>query len=248
MWPRARQNVFNARQKAARDREWSCVADILAARVPGRFLDVGTGSGYAVLKADQMGFAAIGIDPEIGTHGVPVPLRSGPRLIPAAAEHLPFEDEGFDVVFSSHALEHFADREAGLDEMKRVLKGSGTAVIVVPTATMAFVNVVSEFLFTTHIRLGRFLLRERSLRAFGHVFLPEAHGVHAYSAIQELRDFSIRHWNSLIGRCFRIQATFLPGLHPYADFPQFFPLIKSGRFSSSVVFVCGHHGDAGRSA
>jgi SAM-dependent methyltransferase len=48
------------------------------------------------------------------------------------AAALPFEDESFDWVYSSHCLEDFEDTEAILREWLRVLKHSGTIALYVP--------------------------------------------------------------------------------------------------------------------
>jgi ubiquinone/menaquinone biosynthesis C-methylase UbiE len=46
------------------------------------------------------------------------------------AEHLPFKDAQFDGVVTRLAVHHFADPQRAFDEMFRVLRAQGTAVIV----------------------------------------------------------------------------------------------------------------------
>ena len=50
----------------------------------------------------------------------------------AAAEHLPFPDESFDVVLSTQVLEHVVDPRVALQEAMRVLRPGGRAVITIP--------------------------------------------------------------------------------------------------------------------
>ncbi|MBK7965266.1 MAG: class I SAM-dependent methyltransferase [Bacteroidetes bacterium] len=50
-----------------------------------------------------------------------------------SAENLPFEDHSFDMVYSSHVLEHIPDRTKALNEIYRVLKVGGIHFCVVPT-------------------------------------------------------------------------------------------------------------------
>ena len=238
MWPVASKEVFNVRQKRIRDLEWGAAEEILKNFTSGRFLDVGCGTGYTLSKAQELGFSVVGTEPEIGIYGVTDSASSQVEIVEAVAEDLPFPDYDFDIVYSSHALEHFQDREQGLREFARVLKKDGTAVIVVPTGTMALVNFISRILFTTHIRIGKFLIKEPSLLNFKRIFLPPAHGSKAGSSLAETRDFSIKSWQELISKYFSIQEVVLPSLYPYPDFPQFFPFIKSDRYSSSVLFVC----------
>ncbi len=52
-------------------------------------------------------------------------------LIHGDAEQMPFPDESFDLVVSSHVLEHLPDFDKGLSEIRRVTKGR--AIVALPT-------------------------------------------------------------------------------------------------------------------
>ena len=67
--------------------------------------------------------------PTRGTHGVQERGLAFP-IHTAATEKMPIQDGYFDVVFSSHALMLFADHDQGLAETARVLKPSGTVLLV----------------------------------------------------------------------------------------------------------------------
>lgn len=58
---------------------------------------------------------------------------------------LPFDNESFDVIFSSHVLEHFnrADHKTVLEEWLRVLKVGGEARICVPSIEWAAKEIVA---------------------------------------------------------------------------------------------------------
>jgi len=74
---------------------------------------------------------------------------------------LPFEDNSFDFVFSSSALEHIEDKSAALKEIKRVLKPGGYAIIIVPThmpSLYAFIHVYLYFI----ARVGNILLHKHN--------------------------------------------------------------------------------------
>lgn len=45
---------------------------------------------------------------------------------------LPFNDETYDVVFASHVLEHIAEDERAISEIRRILKPAGIAILPVP--------------------------------------------------------------------------------------------------------------------
>ena len=93
MWPATRKEKVDKRQERIRDSEWRCTEKFLAERSPGSFLDVGCGTGYQLLKAEELGFLVVGVDPEIGGHGVPT-AKSSHHIVNAAAEALPFQREG----------------------------------------------------------------------------------------------------------------------------------------------------------
>ena len=84
-----------------------------------RILDIGCGE----LKYD----GSIGIDVRL-TRSVDIIAYVGTKY------YLPFRDNTFDKVYSSHVLEHFSHRETDdiLKEWARVLKKNGTIEIIVP--------------------------------------------------------------------------------------------------------------------
>ncbi|MEO0059409.1 MAG: hypothetical protein RLZZ312_1056 [Bacteroidota bacterium] len=45
---------------------------------------------------------------------------------------LPFEDDSFDIIFCNHVLEHITDDKKAMQELYRVLKPSGMAIIQIP--------------------------------------------------------------------------------------------------------------------
>ncbi|HYI12127.1 MAG TPA: methyltransferase domain-containing protein [Thermoanaerobaculia bacterium] len=48
------------------------------------------------------------------------------RFVNCALPSLPFADESFDLVIANHMLYHVAERQKGLGEIRRVLRGGGT--------------------------------------------------------------------------------------------------------------------------
>ncbi len=232
--------VFNRRQKRGRDAEWEALKPFLQKRAPGLFLDVGCGTGYAMVQAQELGFRVVGVDPEIAKFGVYDESVSAvtSNILTAAAENIPFSDDCFDVVYSSHAIEHFADVEAGVAELARVLKPGGRAVLMIPTGTMAAIRIPSLWLFYTHRSIGKFLLRTQTLQGFNEIFFGPAHGTEARYAMQEINFFSIKRWRGVISRHFDIENELRPCLYPWPDYPPLFPMMRLKRFSTSVAFIC----------
>jgi len=197
----------------------------------------------------EFGCEVHGIDPSPGEHGVgrysdktgeirSMDIRQG------GAESLPFESSSMDVVFCSHVLEHVNDAEKSLQEMKRVLKDDGTMIIGMPTATMAWIGLMSNLFFTTHMRWVNVLLKPfiKTGEAYWfHLFLPSSHSYSNRSIIYDLKHYRIKKWTEIVSQVFRINSRKLPLLYPFPEFLQWFPRIKSKRFSSSVFYICNKY-------
>lgn len=93
-------------------------------------LDAGAGTGRISLRLHAAGakVTALDISPEMlaKLHQKEPEIE----LVEADMEHMPFEDERFDMVFSSLALVHLKKVELFLDECYRVLKDGGLVVLV----------------------------------------------------------------------------------------------------------------------
>ncbi len=114
-----------------------CLA--LAEPKPGdSVLDVACGGGYLLMEAERSGLEAHGID--IAQAAIDRAQRFAPsaKLVRGDAEALPYPDASFDVVTCLGSLEHFLDPPKALEEMRRVLKPDGRAVVVVPNQWFAY--------------------------------------------------------------------------------------------------------------
>jgi SAM-dependent methyltransferase len=104
---------------------------------PLAVLDVGCGTGALLRMLTRRlpdGVALVGVDPapamlQVG-HAAALAERSPVWLVQAAAERLPFEDAGFDLVVSTVSFDHWADQSGGLAEVARVLHPGGQLVLV----------------------------------------------------------------------------------------------------------------------
>ena len=114
-----------------------CLA--LAEPRPGdRVLDVACGGGYLLMEAERAGLDAHGID--IAQAAIDRAKRFAPKatLVRGDAEALPYDEASFDIVTCLGSLEHFLSPPKALEEMRRVLKPDGRAVIVVPNQWFAY--------------------------------------------------------------------------------------------------------------
>ena len=95
-----------------------------------RFLDLGCGLGAALEHATVSGATTAGIDPS------PSMVERASERVPEAdvrlgsAEAIPFDDDAFTAALSASTYHHWADADAGLSEVRRVLASGGRLLIV----------------------------------------------------------------------------------------------------------------------
>jgi SAM-dependent methyltransferase len=141
----------------AYDRRWrrylqATVAHTLA-RLPGTMagpvLDVGCGTGVLLdaLLARRAGIAAHGVDlspPMLQRAAARLAERAG--LVAGSAQTLPFRDAAFGTVTSSSSLHYWADAQAGLAEIARVLRPGGTLVLTDWCADHPAIRLIERWL------------------------------------------------------------------------------------------------------
>ena len=231
-------------QEKIRNLEWDCIKQYIEKE--STFLDVGCGAGYSMKRAiSDLQCNVYGVDPSPGSHGVgrynkfdfhELPILKG------TAENLPFESSNFDVVYCSHVLEHVNLEDRALEEMNRVMKKNGVLIIGMPTSTMSFVAFLSHFFFNFHVILYNAVNRYRFNRDFSlfrFLFIPKSHSYPNQKYIfYDLFHYRIKGWKKTVSKHFEITKIIKPGLYPYPDFIQWFPLIKRFNLTSSVFFIC----------
>ena len=119
------------------------VVKILKKKNPKNILDIATGTGDLAINLVKTGAEQIiGLDIsrgmlEVGKKKVAdKDLNTTIKMIVGDSENLPFEDDSFDAVTVAFGVRNFENLEKGLSEIYRVLKPSGTFVVLetsVPT-------------------------------------------------------------------------------------------------------------------
>jgi len=97
----------------------------------GTLIEIGAGTGFQSRMFSEHGYAVEAVDLKESTYSAdmvyPVKTYNGVNL--------PFEDESFDILFSSNVLEHILELDSFQEEMGRVLKEDGLAIHILPTGS-----------------------------------------------------------------------------------------------------------------
>ena len=114
-----------------------------------RVLEIGAGDGVqtASLRKIFSFVQPIDIAPSAEVEG----------LIVADVSNLPFDNNQFDLIFSSNVLEHVEDIDKGLSELKRVLAPNGMMVHSMPTSVWKTIQILGRP-FASLIRAIRMLI------------------------------------------------------------------------------------------
>jgi ubiquinone/menaquinone biosynthesis C-methylase UbiE len=102
---------------------------------PGdRVVDVGCGPGRFLREAAERGATAVGVDPSaqmrrLAGWRTPARVRDAVRVADGTAERLPLEDGAATVAWAVASYHHWTDPDAGLAELRRVLRPGGRLLI-----------------------------------------------------------------------------------------------------------------------
>lgn len=124
-------------------------------------LDVGTSSGSFMEIAIRRGWRASGLEPF--PDDVNICLDKGLDVVQGLAESLPYPDNTFDVVHTSHVFEHLEDPLLAAKEAWRVLKPGGLLFIEVP-------NQLDNFGFHRDMFFRRVSQRKRDIASIHHLW------------------------------------------------------------------------------
>jgi SAM-dependent methyltransferase len=108
---------------------------LLFERVPApcfdRCLEIGAGDGFqSVFLAN---YAGLVVSTDIRLGKLAHPRRENVRYLYCDAEQIPFRSACFDLIFSSHLLEHLPDLAHALAELRSALRDDGLMIHVVPS-------------------------------------------------------------------------------------------------------------------
>ncbi|WJS95743.1 class I SAM-dependent methyltransferase [Flavobacterium johnsoniae] len=93
----------------------------------GKLLDIGAGTGDFLLTAKNNGWETIGVEPSDRAKNI-----AKQKGISFVEEISSLENHSFDAITMWHVLEHVPNLEEQIQELKRLLKPTGTLIIAVP--------------------------------------------------------------------------------------------------------------------
>jgi demethylmenaquinone methyltransferase/2-methoxy-6-polyprenyl-1,4-benzoquinol methylase len=174
----ARYDIMNFAMGGGLDSYWRRqLVRAVAAQQPARVLDLATGSGDVLLALQRHRAyteSAVGADfclPMLQQ----ARAKKARNLLVGDGLQLPFPDASFDAVTISWGLRNFADRLAGLREMRRVLRPGGRAYVLEFSHPVAWLASL-YFWYMRHVmpKYAQFITPERgayeylgdSIRAF----------------------------------------------------------------------------------
>jgi SAM-dependent methyltransferase len=123
-----------------------------------RILEVGCGTGYWFTTLRPVVRSVYGLDLSLGMLQRAQQRQSDCALICGRANHLPFADAVFDLVFCVNAFHHFAHPRSCIAEARRLLRAEGALAIIGmdPHSGRDQWCIYDYFPETREIDLGRF--------------------------------------------------------------------------------------------
>jgi len=130
-WREKQANFLHWRKKRRMQRDlklWAVLKKqffkmLPALRSNSVVLDVGCGGGvYLKSVVDRFGCFGVGVDP--------YPIKSGIPVVKAVAEHLPFRECCFDLIFTTASLDHFQNPRRFVSEVNSILQRNGYFMVM----------------------------------------------------------------------------------------------------------------------
>jgi ubiquinone/menaquinone biosynthesis C-methylase UbiE len=138
-----------------RRRRHMCAEEMPLQELAGKkVLEIGSGGGghSALFALHGANVTAVDITPErVASTALKLNvLGAGGRCFQADAEHLPFQADSFDIVYSNGVLHHSKDTETCIAEVFRVLKPGGKAIVMLYSrhSSVYWMNIVPRGLIT----------------------------------------------------------------------------------------------------
>ncbi len=112
-----------------------------------KYLDVGTGFGFSIYLAQQLGLDAVGVEPS-GMGKIGSEMLGIKSIIPGYLENSNLPESSFDIIVSSEVIEHVREPDIFVQNLHKYLAPEGFILLTTPNADVAFPgqNVEEEWL------------------------------------------------------------------------------------------------------
>jgi len=174
-----------------------------------QLLELGSGTGYQLSLLTKIYKNSTGV--EIGVSQAA--SSQYPILFDGIIEYdgkvLPFKNETFDIIISSHVMEHIDDIDNYNKEIKRVLKDEGTVIHILPSHIWRFWTSFWHYplglLMLVRLVIGYYSREESHIssrkmlnkrKIMKNLLFSETHGVRG-NPISEIYYFSPLFWEKL---------------------------------------------------
>jgi ubiquinone/menaquinone biosynthesis C-methylase UbiE len=210
-----------------------CLLEILSRTYGEHFqsaLVVGCGTGHEAFAIQHRFQGAVeGID--IDGSSFETPPNEKTKLKVMDATFLDYPDNSFDLIYSFHAIEHIANLDSALREMKRTIRPGGVFCIGTPNKLRLVGYIGSPELLANKIRWN---LNDYGMRLRGK--WENRFGAHAGFVRSELREMCMRTF----GECLDVTDAYYK--HLYAHRRRFVEMILSLGIAERIfpaVYVVG---------
>jgi 2-polyprenyl-3-methyl-5-hydroxy-6-metoxy-1,4-benzoquinol methylase len=157
-------------------------------------LEIGAGAGWQARQLMDAGYTVSAVD-------IAGSFYESSQVFPVKqydGRKLPYDDESFDIVFTSNVLEHVVDLEALHSEVRRVLRPHGLVIHVLPSASWRMWSVLA-FYFRLPSIIGEYLRRQICRSTKSEKAIPPHSSVANYENVTMVR--AKRRPSNLLLKC-----------------------------------------------
>ncbi len=149
------ENAQYLKKQFVHQKDLNNIFSFLKDRPKGKLLEIGSYAGVFLNSAKEEGWDVVGIEP------FPKPriyseMKFGLKVLSTPFETSGLPKDSFDVVVSTHVIEHIYDPKVFIEKAHEVLKPGGVLILETPTYDSLTFKLLKH--------------RERSVRCIGHIY------------------------------------------------------------------------------
>ena len=167
-----------------------------------KILEIGSGTGFMFGRLNEIYKNVFGLEVEGSSYRFKdknIKLYDG--------KNIPFDNNSFDVIISSHVLEHVNDINYLLDETHRVLKNDGVSIHIIPSPTWRVLTSIFHYFALLQFSINIFFKKSRMsikdkvqkktlMDKLKFIFFAPQHGERG-NLISEVYFFSNYFWKNI---------------------------------------------------